>query len=152
MYEYVAVSWRTANAANDDEFVREKVSLLAKGWIIERCAPWSREDMPRKLTGGACIMRRPKDEPRKWTEGEIQTIFANWEEKTIRCQELQKRNEMLQGRLSERQETICALQAAVNQVLKVARKGDLQSGDVLNHAIRQFLYPFVTTAKEETNG
>lgn len=76
-YEYVAVSWRTANAANDDEFVRGKAQLLAQGWKVVRCAPWSRELMPRLLTGGACIMRKPKDEPRKWTRTQIENIALN---------------------------------------------------------------------------
>jgi len=77
-YEYMALSWRTANVALDDEFVRERAALLAKGWEVERCAPWSRENMPRRLTGGACIMRRPKvekDEPRMWRESELMELM-----------------------------------------------------------------------------
>lgn len=72
--EYVALSWRTANAANDEEFEREKARLMSEGWSVDRCAPWSQEAMPKRLTGGACIMRRPKDEPRMWTTGEIEEV------------------------------------------------------------------------------
>lgn len=155
-FEYVAVSWRTANAANDDEFVREKASLLAKGWIIERCAPWSRENMPRRLTGGACIMRRPKDEPRMWTEGEIYEIATRSvlhvtevvksliedarteaDMQTTYRKELQRRNE--------------ELQAAIDEVVNRGRELGLRGDNCVSYAVRQHLYP-LATKKEKTNG
>ena len=64
MYEYVALTWTTdPNAADDGRFMASMSRLVGQGW----------REYVRALFmggyGGACIMRRPKDEPQ---EGDVE--------------------------------------------------------------------------------
>lgn len=78
-YEFVALSWRTRNFLDDADYEREKVNLKGKGWEVHQIVAWAQEGKPRRLAGGVCIMRRPKDEPRMWTKAEIRALFqAEW--------------------------------------------------------------------------
>lgn len=70
-YEYVALTWRTEEWIDDAQYVSDRGKLLRQGWQVHILAPWG----AHKAIGGACIMRRPKDEPCMWTEGEIEAIF-----------------------------------------------------------------------------
>lgn len=74
-YEYVALSFGTSIPAQDREHIRQRSALRRQGWEAHLQAPWSQEGMPKHLAGGACIMRRPKDEPRK----EKESGLADWE-------------------------------------------------------------------------
>ena len=71
MYEYVALSWRTLAWCDDKRFVPSYAQLREEGWE-EYIRAYFHNDI-----GGACIMRRPKDEPRMWMKGEIQEIARN---------------------------------------------------------------------------
>jgi len=73
-YEYVALTWRALDAEMDRFFQDDKCSYLGAGWKEYVRAPF-----PPRHFGGACIMRRPKqepqDEPRKWTKSELQSLI-----------------------------------------------------------------------------
>ena len=68
-YEYVALSWSKEYPENDEPFARRKAKLINKGWQVYVQAVWE------NTCGGACIMRRPKDSPRKWTKAELQEVI-----------------------------------------------------------------------------
>ena len=55
-YEYVALSWSKEHPENDEPFARRKAKLINKGWQVYVQAVWE------NTYGGACIMRRPRDE------------------------------------------------------------------------------------------
>ena len=171
-YEYVALTWRTAHANNDDDFRGEKARLYEKGWELERCAPWSQEGMPRRLAGGACIMRRPKDEPRMWTEGELRRFMREtltppkWMDEDARrafvtCQEkelvksiledAQTEADMQTAYRKELQRRNEELQAAIDEVAQIARQsGEYRAVPTLQ-AVQRLLYP-LATIKGESNG
>ena len=55
-YEYVALSWSKEHPENDEPFARRKAKRINQGWQVYVQAVWE------NTYGGACIMRRPKDE------------------------------------------------------------------------------------------
>ena len=80
-YEYVAVKWITMAWCDDRGFVSAYARLREHGWEEHSRAQFE------KYVGGACIMRRPKDDmrrpkddPRLWTERDIQELIyvAQW--------------------------------------------------------------------------
>lgn len=71
-YEYVALTWGTYNSEVDEEYVKAYDRLTGEGW---ETVQWATFELSHK--GGACIMRRPKDEPRLWTKKEIEKIAKN---------------------------------------------------------------------------
>ena len=62
-YEYVALTWGTQDRTTDAVFMTGYHRLCAADWEVSLDAPfeWGQ-------TGGACIMRRPKDEPQEKLE------------------------------------------------------------------------------------
>jgi len=73
-YEYVALTWQTHRSGADPVFGDDMRELLDERWE-EVC----RASFEPSRTGGACIMRRPKDEPRMWTEKEIRDLMQEVE-------------------------------------------------------------------------
>ena len=59
-YEYLALTWSTNRSELDSLYGDDMRELLDERWEEVCRAPFE----PRRI-GGACIMRRPKDEPRK---------------------------------------------------------------------------------------
>ena len=59
-WEYRAVEWTWHDADYDEVFLGHRTKLIAEGWQEHIRAHWR-----PSLTGGACIMRRPKDEPKE---------------------------------------------------------------------------------------
>ena len=57
-YEYVALTWSTRGSEVAEEFCTDRRRLIANGWEEIAQGPF----LPKR-NGGACIMRRPKDEP-----------------------------------------------------------------------------------------
>ena len=75
-YYYVALLWHANSAAEDKRYVENYEQLCDVGWEVVCQA-----SVYPNYTGGACIMRRPKDEPRMWTEEELHKQFDFWYEK-----------------------------------------------------------------------
>ena len=59
-FEYVAVEWRVGYTGKDEGFATTIAGLLRQGWEEHSRAFWRSDPH-----GGACIMRRPKDEPQE---------------------------------------------------------------------------------------
>ena len=59
-WEYRAVEWTSHDPDYDEVFLGRRTKLIAEGWQEHIRAHWR-----PSLTGGACIMRRPKDEPQE---------------------------------------------------------------------------------------
>jgi hypothetical protein len=73
-YEYVALGWFGDHPENKHEYLKNNIfELVAQGWEEYIRAPWKGQ-----VDGGACIMRRPKDEPRKWTKADIKAMYDAW--------------------------------------------------------------------------
>lgn len=222
-WEYRAVEWTSHDPDYDKVFLGHRTKLIAEGWEEHLRASWR-----PSLTGGACIMRRPKDEPprfhrdrhgelvredeppkdeepglaerhwlyrehygaeppryyflpkpdepRMWTEGEIEAIGekvlahdkrlfesiledaqTEADRQTAYNRDLRKQNEQLQAGVDGQYRTIvelprrvARLQAAIDEVVARARDQSLGIGDT-HMAVAKHLYPLVTK-KEETNG
>ena len=157
-WKYRAVEWRSHDPDYDEVFMSHRAKLIAEGWEEHLRASWR-----PSLTGGALIMRRPKDEPeeklsfrqmlgvighhrgeqrpkdepRMWT---VKEVVAAWSEylPTMRNpdEELQKRN--------------AELQAAIDEVAQIATQGGEYRAVPTLQAVRRLLYPLVTK-KEESN-
>lgn len=77
MYEYVALRWTVDHLGGAPHCHGDRVRLLSEGWEEYCRASWEPKGLG--VVGGACIMRRPKDELRMWTEGEIvDLIRGGW--------------------------------------------------------------------------
>jgi len=150
-YEYRALSWRTLAWCDDKSFVSSYARLQEEGWE-EHIRAYFENDI-----GGACIMRRSKDEPRLWTEKEIQKIAVmnqrgpradgGWLGPPRPGSALNERvmQADLCGRL-ERRNT--ELQAAIDVVVREAKQdGDRAVPTLL--VAQRLLYP-LATKKEET--
>ncbi len=78
-YEYVALQYGGEKGTSSENALFEMWynKLCDEGWSEVVRAPWRLAILQGK--GGACIMRRPKDQPRKWTEGElVELMKATW--------------------------------------------------------------------------
>jgi len=62
-YEYVALTWVGQCPEADELFASDMDTALRQGWEA-----LDRGSFGKRRSGGAVIMRRPKDEPRMWTE------------------------------------------------------------------------------------
>jgi len=158
--DFVALFWKGRYAGEDGAFGAEQDQLVREGW--QECARASWHRQPPK--GGACIMRRlrephrvvaPTDEPRKWTEKEIEEIAKRYY--------WRRAEEELVGSLAQRETAMQAfcynellkrnseLQAAIDRVVAVRKKrGRGVAGDPKQEAVQSVLYPLAT--KEEANG
>ncbi len=165
-YEYVALEseWGLSEEA------AELLCFQCNELITQEWKEWIRIPWYGSRAGHVRIFRResrrPKDELRMWTEGELDDriravnhclaqppsgclgrIWLTREEKTIYCQELQKRNE--------------ELQTAINVVVSTAQNPDFRDKGHVSIAVKEFLYPLATkvtvvcgsnwTIKEESN-
>jgi len=104
------------------------------------------------------VQRRPKDEPRMWTEKEIERIAALVMDCRVPVLNERAMQADLCGRLEKRN---AELQEAINIVVTGARDGILSMRDTFR-AVATHLYPLATkatvthgsnwTIKEESNG
>jgi len=69
-YEYVALTWRALDAEADRFFQDDKCGYIGAGWKEYIRAPF-----PPPHFGGACILRRAKEELRMWTKSELQELI-----------------------------------------------------------------------------
>ena len=91
-YEYVALSWSKEHPENDEPFARRKAKRINQGWQVYVQAVWE------NTYGGACIMRRPKDEPRKCEQHgvvrelqeRLDEIVAQYERRMLAVQEVRR--------------------------------------------------------------
>ena len=146
-WEYMALSWGTEDARQDVGFMERRLMLLAQGWEEYCRAIWSGINH-----GGACIMRRPKDEPRKWTKKEIEEIAKGTQGSVLNERAMQAD---LCGRLERRN---AELQAAIDEVVDTERhppQGRLPLAPVPRHyltmraAIRKHLSPLASPRKHQ---
>jgi len=77
-YEYVALTWQTHDRRADDCFMSDYHRLCDAGWEVSLDASFE----PQRV-GGACIMRRLKDEPPMWMKKEVEDIRYNVEKATV---------------------------------------------------------------------
>ena len=76
-YEYVALCWFGDTQESIDANLKERMQQLAgEGWKEYIRASWIAQH-ESGVPGGACIMRRPKEEPRTWTEKELRKMMRN---------------------------------------------------------------------------
>ena len=87
---------------------------------------------------------KPKDEPRMWTEGEIEDIARGTKGSVLNDRAMQAG---LCGRLERRNEE---LQAAINVVVSTGQNPGFR--DHLRIAVEEFLYPLATKKTETSNG
>ena len=172
-YEYVALYWKGCNPEMDLVFCANRAERVHQGWREYARAPWGVQ-----AAGGACIMRRPKDEPRKWTRGELRDVIhemfddhrvlrGGWNaEEAISTEDIMTtpdKEDTKGSVLNERamQADLCGrlekrnaeLQEAIDQVVDIAQTTDPRDRTILDDIcnIKQHLYP-LATKKEESNG
>lgn len=68
-FDYVALKWTVDHLGGAPHCYGDRIRLLNQGWEEVCRAPWEPKGLG--ITGGACIMRSPKDEPRMWTKAEL---------------------------------------------------------------------------------
>ena len=71
-WEYRALVWDTYYPRDGPDYEPARTQLIADGW-----REFVRAPRQAGIMGGACIMRRPKDEPRMWTEKGIREVARN---------------------------------------------------------------------------
>ena len=149
MYEYVALKCSTSVWSHDRGFASAYCRLREQGWEEHLRAHFEKYD------GGACIMRRPKDEPRMWTEAEVRKIAALvmdcrvpvLNERAMQadlCGRLERRNAELQETMNDQQQRIAVLNSAIRKVMYVAHnpktgEGCLPHYEAIKLVIREHL-------------
>lgn len=152
-WEYVAIFWKDP-VLEDAQYLADRARLLREGWEEHIRAP---AEPVWDIKGGACIMRRLKDEPlvhtaktvgkaerlgRLWTRVEIEEIARATKGSVL------NESVMQADLIGSLERCNAELQAAINEVYATSKRSDVRGprGPTLR-AVRRCLRPLATKEK-----